>query len=214
MTRYPFDIPIDPDADTARQWVVDELAKDAYQSSGRSWIERFFAWIASLFDGLENASGNLGFAGVPGAVIAIGLGVLLVALIALIVWGPMRSSRRRRDSHVVFEDDVRDTKTMRSAAAAAAAQGNWTLAVIERFRAMVRDVEDSGWVAVTPGMTAYEFVTEAGRRVPRLASELDWAGDLFDRIRYGHDAVDQRHYDRMVALDHDASAARAVESVR
>lgn len=213
MTVLPFAIPIDPDADTARQWVVEELSKDAYQSSGRSWIERFFAWLAGLFDGLENASGNLGFAGVPGAVVAIVIGVLLVAIIALIVWGPMRSSRRRRESHTVFEDDVRDSKTMRSAAADAAARGDWTLAVIERFRGMVRDVEDSGWVYVTPGMTAYEFVTEAGRKVPRLASELDWAGDLFDRIRYGHDAVDQTHYDRMVALDHDAAAARVVESV-
>lgn len=213
MTPYPFDIPIDPDADTARKWVLDELSKDAYQATGRSWIERFFTWLRGLFDGLDQASGNLGFAGVPGAVIAIVIAVLLVALIALIVWGPLRSSRRRRASHVVFEDDARDSRTMRSAAASAAARGDWTLAVIERFRAMVRDVEDSGWVAVTPGMTAYEFVTEAGRKVPPLAGELDWAGDLFDRIRYGHDAVDQAHYDRMVALDHDAASARVVESV-
>jgi hypothetical protein len=213
MTATPFDIPIEPDADTARQWVVDELSKDAYQSSGRSWLERLLEWLAGLFDGLGNASGKLGFAGVPGSVVAIVLAVILVALIALIVWGPMRSSRRRKASRAVFEDDERDSAAMRSDAVDAAARGDWTLAVIERFRGMVRDVEKSGWVAVVPGMTAYEFVTQAGLRVPPLAAELDWAGDLFDRIRYGHDAVGEAHYARIVALDDATASARVVEAV-
>ncbi|WP_291377570.1 DUF4129 domain-containing protein [Demequina sp.] len=206
----PRSIPIEPDAETARQWVVDELAKDAYDATGRSWLQRFLDWVASLFDGVGEATGNLGFAGVPGAVVAILLAVLLVALIVFIVWGPMRASRRRKASHAVFEDDVRDSKAMRSAAERAAARGDWTLAVIERFRGIVRDVEQAGWVAVFPGMTAYEFVTQAGERVPALTSELDWAGDLFDRIRYGHDAGSRAHYERMVALDSATASARVV----
>ncbi len=213
MALIPFSIPIEPDADTARQWVVDELSKDAYQASGRSWIERLLEWLTGLLNGLGNASGNLGFAGVPGSVVAIGIAVILVALIALIVWGPMRSSRRRKASRAVFEDDVRDSDAMRSAAVDAAARGDWTLAVIERFRGMVRDVERSGWVAVVPGMTAYEFVTQAGSRVPALATELDWAGDLFDRIRYGHDAVNGAQYARMVALDAATASASVVETI-
>lgn len=213
MTLIPLDIPIEPDADTARQWVIDELSKDAYQSSGRSWIERFLEWLTGLFDGLGNATGKLGFAGVPGSVVAIVIAVILVALIALIVWGPMRSSRRRKASTAVFEDDERDSAAMRSAAVDAAARGDWTIAVIERFRGMVRDVEKSGWVAVVPGMTAYEFVTQAGLRVPPLSTELDWAGDLFDRIRYGHDAVGESHYERMAALDAATASARVVEAV-
>ena len=62
-------------------------------------------------------------------------------------------------------------------------------------------MEQSNWVAVFPGMTAHEFVTQASVRVPTLAGELDWAGDLFDRLRYGHDTGNASHYDRMVALD-------------
>jgi hypothetical protein len=211
MTLTPFDIPIEPDADTARQWLVDELSKDDYQTSGRSYIDDFFDWLQRLIDGLFNSTGSLGFAGVPGAVVAIVLSVLLVGVIVLIVWGPLRSSRRRKASHTVFEDDERDSDAMRTAADKAAARQDWTLAVIERFRGMVRDVETAGWVGVVPGMTAYEFVTQAGSRVPGLAEELDWAGDLFDRIRYGHDAVDRSHYDRMVALDEATASARVVE---
>nr|WP_255633393.1 DUF4129 domain-containing protein [Demequina sp. TTPB684] len=101
---------------------------------------------------------------------------------------------------------------MRSAAEDAAAKGDWTLAVIERFRGIVRDVEQSGWVPVFPGMTAYEFVTQAGVRVPTLANELDWAGDLFDRLRYGHDSGSKAHYDRMVELDRETAAARVVKA--
>lgn len=211
MTVTPFDIPIEPDADTARQWLVDELSRDAYQTSGRTYIDEILDWFRRLFDGLFNSTGNLGFAGVPGSVVAIVLSLLLAGVIALIVWGPLRSSRRRKASHTVFEDDERDSAAMRDAAAEAAARGDWTLAVIERFRGMVRDVESAGWVGVVPGMTAYEFVTQAGMRVPPLATEFDWAGDLFDRIRYGHDAVDRAHYDRMVALDDATTSARIVE---
>jgi hypothetical protein len=210
MARVPLSIPIEPDADTARQWVVDELSKDAYDATGRSWLQRFLDWVGRLLEGVGEASGNLGFAGVPGAVVAIVLAVLLVALIVLIVWGPMRASRRRKASHAVFEDDERDSKAMRSAADYAAARGDWTLAVIERFRGIVRDVEQSGWVAVFPGMTAYEFVTQAGVRVPSLGVELSWAGDLFDRIRYGHDAGSKAHYERMVALDRNTASASVV----
>ncbi len=212
MTLTSLGIPIEPDADTARQWVVDELSKSAYQSTGPSWIQRLLDWLAGLLEGLGSASGDLGFAGVPGALVAIAIGVFLVALIALIVWGPMRSSRRRKASHAVFEDDARDSDSMRVAAEDAAARGDWTLAVIERFRSIVRDVEQSVWVAVVPGMTAYEFVTQAGMRVPALASEFDWAGDLFDRLRYGHDAGTKTHYERMVALDADTASARVVEA--
>jgi hypothetical protein len=203
-------IPIEPDADTARQWVVDELSKDAYDATGRSWLQRLLDWVQSLFERIDKASGGLEFAGVPGAVVAIVLAAVLVAIIILIVWGPMRASRRRKASHVVFEDDVRDSKAMRSAAEDAAARGDWTLAVIERFRGIVRDVEQSGWVPVFPGMTAHEFVTHAGMRVPSLAGELDWAGDIFDRIRYGHDAGSSAHYERMVALDGETASARVV----
>ncbi len=51
---------------------------------------------------------------------------ILVVVIGVIVWGPLRSSRRRQPSHTVFEDDDRDSATMRSAAESAAARGDWT----------------------------------------------------------------------------------------
>lgn len=208
--RLPAEIPIEPDADTARQWVVDELARDAYRNGGRSWLEELMEWIRERLSGLRLPSGDGGIGGVPGAVIGIVLGVLALAAIIYFIVGPIRRSRRRKASHAVFDDDDRSASAIRDAAQAAADAGDWTTAVLERFRALVRRVEEDGWVPVVPGMTAYEFVTDAGALAPALAADLLWAGDTFDGIRYGHEVATPASYERMASVDSRVGTARVV----
>lgn len=209
MRALPFEIPIDPDADTARRWLEDELSKNVYREDGQSWLQSILEWVSRLFERVGDATGGLAVAGIPGSVVAAVLFVVLLAGLLYLVLGPIRRSRRTKTSATVFEDDDRSADAMSRAADDAAERGDWDTAVLERFRSIVRRAEGAGWVAVIPGMTAYEFVEEAGHAVAALATELLWAGDIFDRVRYGHSSGTAQAYERLLGLEQAVRGTRA-----
>jgi len=192
--------PLTPDPDTARQWLRDELDKDVYSSGGQSWLDSVWAWLNRLVErilnGIDAGTGQAGLWGVPGSVVGIVVVALVIAVVLFLLLGPLRPSRRRKASAAVFDDDERTAEAMLHAADDAARAGDWDAAVVERFRAIVRSIEEAGWVPVVPGMTAYEFAMAAGAAAPHLGADFDWAADLFDGVRYGHahgsSAADQR----------------------
>src|SRR4051812_18410401 len=54
-----FDIPVDPDADTAREWARDELSKHEYQTgTSTNWLDRFFNWVQNLLSDVGNGVGG------------------------------------------------------------------------------------------------------------------------------------------------------------
>ena len=73
----------------------------------------------------------------------------------------------------------------RKAANEAAAQRDWATAVVERFRAIIRSLDERGALEDYPGMTAHEAATIAAASVIKHADELHRAGALFDSVRYG-----------------------------
>ncbi len=194
------DVPVTPDADTARQWAADELAKDAYRPHGVSIIERINQWISDLFSHLGNLGSGLGGGR---AVIATIIVLLLVGAVIAAIVGPMRRSRRRAREHRVFEDDARSSQAMREAAERAASSGDWALAVLERFRAIIRSLEERDLLEERAGMTAHEAAADIGRRFADVRRAAAAASDLFDGVRYGDDDASSGDYDAMVALDRD-----------
>lgn len=205
-------IPVDPDADEARRLAQEELSKEIYRGGGSDWLKRFLEWLQKQFESEPNAPGtiqlgNLSVSWLIAVLFFLALGAGIVALIVI----ARRGRRAPSESHQVFEDDDRDAETMRRAAADAAAAGDWTLASIERFRAIVRRVEDAGWVSVVPGMTAYEFATAACTPLPSYADEFTWAGDRFDAIRYGHETGSAETYARLTTLDTALQSAKAAQ---
>lgn len=209
VVLLPWEPPLTPDPDTARQWLQDELDKDIYTSGGTSWLDDLFGWINRLIDrilnGIDAGTGQAGLLGIPGSVMGIIVVALAIGVVLFLLLGPLRPSRRRKKSAAVFEDDERTAQTMLSAADAAAKAGDWDTAVVERFRAIVRSIEEAGWVPVVPGMTAYEFAMAAGAAAPQLVAEFGWAADLFDGVRYGHASGSEAADLRLRAL-HEASA--------
>lgn len=206
-----FDVPVDPDADTARGWVQHELAKPDYHSKNNDWFARMLAWISEHLLRPRNLSLGDGQLAVPtwlvvGAIIAI-----VLAVAAFLVFGPMRRSRRRKRSAAVFEDDTRDVDSIRNAASEAASAAQWSLATLERFRAIVRAGEESGLVAVIPGMTAGEFAREGSRRLRSLEVDFEWAADTFDGLRYADSAASRADYDRMTALEASLAASKSLK---
>jgi hypothetical protein len=189
--------PVLPDADEARRWAVEELAKPEYRSAEPGWLDGlwrdFLDWLASL-DGPPGVEGNIA---------APLTGVVVAALIAaaIIVARP-RLNARTKNLQEVFDDDTSASAAdYRESAAAAARQGDWSAAVVQCFRALVRDAEDRNILDARPGRTADEVARElAGVFVPE-ARRLDWAARTFDRIRYGHGATGRTDYEAMMALD-------------
>ena len=92
--------------------------------------------------------------------------------------------RSRRDAGRLF-DDERDARALARAADAAAERGDWDAAVVERFRAIIRSLDERGLIEDYPGMTAREATALASGALKTLGEELTRAAALFDAVRYG-----------------------------
>ncbi|MFC8191152.1 DUF4129 domain-containing protein [Cellulomonas sp. NPDC057328] len=198
------DVPVRPDAPTARRWVLEELADPAY-SRQESLLDRFLGWVGEQL-------ANMQVVGMPplGALaLVVGVAVVVVA-IALWVAGPVRGrvATRRRAQAVLAADDRRTADDLRAAADAAATAGDWAAAVAERFRAVVRALEERGVLDERPGRTAHEAAGLAARALPAVAGDLALGGDRFDDVVYGHRGATPEDDRRMRDVDAAVRAAR------
>ncbi|MFC7406379.1 DUF4129 domain-containing protein [Georgenia alba] len=176
-------VPVDPDAAEAQEWAEEELAKAVYDDQP-GLLERIIMWILDVLD----AIGSLGVTAPPSFVpVIVVAAFVLVVVVALLLGGRVRARRQAtaRTSHQLFED-TRDSAALRSAADEAARRGDWETAVLERFRAMVRLLDERAVLEDRSGLTAREAAGLAGSALPALADDLRWAGRLFDDVCYGH----------------------------
>src|SRR5699024_8974336 len=128
------DVPLTPSADDARQWAQDELAKAIYNNEP-TLLERLLDWLGSLWRELMSWNQSVGPVVLPLVVLAV---VLLLVGAGILIGGPVRRRRLRRQgaSAVVLDGDERTAKALRAAAEAAAGAEDFSLAVLERFRAI------------------------------------------------------------------------------
>lgn len=203
----PFDVPVQPDAETARRWAREELADPIYHET-ESLLDRAVSWFLEQLERLSEAA-----SGVDARTAVVVIVALLVAgvVIALLVAGPVRRARSaRRASGAVFTDDVRTTAQLRASADALAAQGLWSQAVLDRFRAILRSLEDRALLDDRPGRTAHEATDEAAARLPDVAPELVRAGRLFDDVCYGDVDAEPDDDAWLRELDQRVTASRPV----
>lgn len=201
------EVPVDPDAAEAARWAEAELADPVYHER-QSLLERAVTWV---LEQLQNA--RVVVTGVDPRVAALVVAALVVVagVIALLVAGPVGRARRAQRSAEVFGSDTRTAAELLASADAFATQGRWSEAVLDRFRAMLRALEERALLDERPGRTAHEAAEEAGTRLPSRAEDLRRAGRLFDDLCYGdaaagpEDDVWLRHVHEQVA------ATRAVE---
>ncbi|MCC2335651.1 DUF4129 domain-containing protein [Cellulomonas wangsupingiae] len=195
-------VPVEPDAATARRWVREELLDPAYHQQ-ESLLQRALSWV---FDQLEDLPA-IGMSGTAGLLVVVGV-VVVVVLVALRVAGPVRAGARQRRAGVLHVDDRRTAAQLRDAADAAARAGAWSSAVADRFRAVVRDLEERGLLDERPGRTAHEAARVAGAALPAHAAALARGGDLFDDVVYGDREATRADDDVLRELDATVRAAR------
>lgn len=198
LLGLPADVPVVPDAETARRWAVDELADPVYHEPP-SLLDVVLRRVSDLLEDLQLASGNLD---VRTAALVVGTVAVVAVVVALVVAGPVRRARRaRRGSADVFGDDTRTAAELRAAADALAAKGRWSEAVLDRFRAVLRSLEERAVLEERPGRTAHEASVEAGARLPASAVDLARAAGLFDDVCYGDASADAEDDAWLRALD-------------
>ena len=128
--------------------------------------------------------------GVPPWVSTLIVVLVVAAGIALLILLLTRLSSARRvatpPSLSVFTDD-RDADTLTRAADTAAAQADFTTAVVERFRAIIRSLDERGIIDEYPGMTALEAATLTHQALGEhgVVAALYEAAHLFDAVLYG-----------------------------
>lgn len=196
-------VPVEPDRATGRRWLADELAEPVYDAAEPGLLERAVRWLVERLSDLEIPAG-------PGG----GIGLALLVLVALLVVGvvvarvgPGRRAARLRAGEV-FADAVRSADSHRGAADAHASAGEWHLAVRERFRAVVRALEERTVLDPRPGRTADEAAREAATALPDLAAELARGARVFDDVWYGGQPATSAHDEQLRALDAAVRGAR------
>ncbi|WP_456826918.1 DUF4129 domain-containing protein [Cellulomonas sp. P5_E12] len=173
-------VPVDPDAATARRWARQELLDPVYHEQ-RSLLRRLWDWVAEQLAGLRTPA-----ALDPWAVLLVVGVVVAVVVIAFLVGGPVRRARTSPSSRRVLDaDDARSALQIRAAADAAAGRGDWSLAVLERYRAIVRGLEERTVLDERAARTAHEAALAAAARLPELGHDLVAASRTFDDVAFG-----------------------------
>jgi hypothetical protein len=181
VSRLLAGVPVTPDRAQGREWLARELAGPEYREARGSWLARAWAWLQERLSQVQ----------VPGlgtswtAVLVVVL--LLAALVAVVflVAGPVRRSARQREPDAVFDAAPEPASAHFARADAAAAAGDWDLAVAERFRGLVRSLEERSLLDPRPGRTAGEVAGQAATALPGCAEGLVRAARTFDDVRYG-----------------------------
>ncbi len=200
------EVPVDPDADEARDWVLNELSDPRYEAAKPTWFDRvsaaIFEWFESLFSGTP--------AGPSPLLLAIIVVIVVAALVAaFVIFGMPALNRRSSVAGELFgEDDGRSAEALRRDAAAAAARGDWSRAIEESFRAIARGLAERTILATTPGTTAHGFASSASGAFPALASGLSDAADTFDRVRYLGKVGTEAEYRRVAELERELRSVR------
>ncbi|MGO4692504.1 DUF4129 domain-containing protein [Glaciibacter sp. 2TAF33] len=202
----PADIPVDPSAPDAQQWLRDELAKAPYQAARPTWFDRlsqaFFDWLGSL----TAPSGDGFIAWVPLIITVLVVGVVVAAFL---IFGLPRLNRRSRLAAELFGDDDRRTADdMRRAGQAAAQRGDWGPAIEELFRAIARGLVERTVLTVTPGTTSHEFALRAAVAFPAERGRLAEAALAFDQVRYLGRSGTEQGYRALSELDRALATAQ------
>ncbi len=189
--------PVLPGRDEARRWAEEELAKPEYRDAAPGWLDSVWADILDWLRSLDGGSG-------PDTTVAapwIGVAIAVLIGTAVILARPRLNAKAKRAGDVFDAGTTVSAEAYRGRAAAAAAAGNWSAAVVDCFRALVRTAEDRTALDARPGRTADEVAHELATQFPSEACRLTEAARTFDGVRYGNESAGLADYAAVRELD-------------
>lgn len=205
--------PLTPDGDEARKWAEQELSDAAYRIAEPTLFDRITQAIGQFISDLFTVSPSGGL----GSAFALIAALIIVAVIvvAFVVWGrPRAPQRSHATTGELFDGPERRTAAqLRAAAESHASREEWEAAVVLRFRAVARRLDERGAVDTLPGATVHVFARAATKAFPDAAGELDAVARVFDDVRYLRRPGNADLYRRVVDLDSALEAQHPVSSL-
>jgi hypothetical protein len=184
-----------------------ELSKPIYPKQSLS--ERLGDWINDFIYRLVSKGSE-----VPGGWFTV---AVLVTLLAVAIIVAIRVARRtmktnRKGDSRLFGAVELSAAEHRATAERFAAEGNWTLAIRHRLRAVARQLEESGVLNAVPGRTANELARDTAKFLPELTSELADAAASFNDVTYGERPGTESAYRNIAQLDERIRSRRFAAS--
>jgi hypothetical protein len=179
-----------------------ELAKSIYHRNSEPIPVRVLHWaehlvdraLHSTFTGHDAPSGNFG---------ALALVVIVAAVVVVVIWRVGVPRRATSTGAVLPPGRAVSAADHRALSATAADQADWHTAVIERMRAIARELEERSVLQPRAGRTATELTDEAGAILPGAATDLRQAAAIFNAIAYGAGEATPADLEVLAAADDD-----------
>jgi uncharacterized membrane protein len=203
---------LDPDNDTARQWLRDELSKPRYAdpaAKSPEWrspqtpgfLDRLGKWLSGLFN--SGLSLTIGFL----------LLALLIAVAGYVVVRVRRETRRTGDAidgspGAVLGGIAGTAEQFRSAAAEALAAGDYDNAVLAAMRAIAQSASDRTLLLGARSATAHDIARRLRHVFPDHYGVLYSAAEVFDAVAYGGRHAGAGSAAALVHLDADLRDTR------
>lgn len=200
-------VPFTPDADTAQQLAQTELSKAMYDHSP-NLLERFIQWI---FERLTTVTSQLspGEGGAGNLTVIVVLVLLVIAVIFFAVHHSRATSAPAARQRKQLFDDDRTAAVLFMAADRAEQVGDLDLAVVERFRAIMRLLDERDLIHALPGMTAQEAAQEGSLKLGHVEAFSSCA-QLFDDVYYWHRHATAADLESTRELQYVVSSSEAV----
>lgn len=201
-------LPDQPGPDEARELAERELARHVYDAAQPTVIDRIALAISDFLDSLSFS--GVGVSWSP--IIVIVVIVVLIALIAagLAIWGrPKLANRRKPSSALLFgEDDLRSAAELRADAETHAAAGRWDEAIVSRFRALARSLDERDVLDPIPGLTALGLAGIAAEFFPAQQPRVRAGAAAFDDVRYLRRPGTAEMYAQVAGVDEEIALTR------
>ncbi len=207
VTFRLIDVPVDIDRDSARRAAAEELSDPKYRDARPSFLQEVGQWLGDRLDELLNSLSSDAPGGVFGLVLVV---VLLIVLVVVIRLRTGKIARTSRAGGAVFRSRRKSADDYRRSAGEAAAAGRFDDAVRDRFRAVVRALEERALLDTRSGRTADEAAAEAGLLLPNVADRLRQGARLFDDVHYGGREGTEAAYQALTELDERCRRERPV----
>jgi hypothetical protein len=177
-----------------------ELSKAIYHRNSDPLAVRAVRGFGHLIDRALNAALKHAPSGSLDA-LAVVVIVFVVSAVGLIVWRVGLPRRSASQGAVLASGRPSSAADHRTLSEHAADRADYHTAVIERMRAIARELEERSVLDARAGRTATELAREAGRVLPNAGGALGSAADVFNAIAYGEGAADASDVEVMVIAD-------------
>lgn len=185
-----------------------ELAKPIYHQHDPGLLERASTWFWDRIGQLLSHTNVLGGLPLIGLLVIVGV---LALVVGLLIWryGVPAGNASVRTGDLFNAGQALTSGEHGALAADAARQGRWSVAVQERFRALVRGLEERDLIPSGDGRTAMEAMASARAALPALGGAFTGAAVSFDDVTYGGRDGEEATYQRLTDLEATVRTTRA-----